>query len=139
MSYPSTVSAFTDPNANERLNAPSHSSIESAQNAAIEQLETFVGTLSSAAGTLVYDIRATGSNGGGHVQVANKGGTGQTTYTKGDILVAQSVSVLSKLAAGANDQVLIVDSSQNTGVKWGAAPNIRILAWSRPSAALILL
>jgi len=116
--FPSVLSTISDPTAINRLNAPSHSSIESAQNDAIKKLETFVGTLSSAAGTLMYDVRGAGSDGGGHVQGANKGGTGQTAYTKGDILVAQSSSVLSKLAIGANDQLLVADNTQQVGMKW---------------------
>ena len=90
--WPSTLSSLTDPNAGDRLNSPSHSSIESAQNDALEKLETFVGTASSAVGTLMYNIRATASDGGGHVQTANRGGTGQTAYSQGDILVATSAS-----------------------------------------------
>ena len=116
--FPSVISTISDPTATNRLNSPSHSSIEQAQNDGIEKLETFVGTLSSAVGTLMYDIRGAGSDGGGHVQGANKGGTGQTTFTKGDILVAQSSSVLSKLAVGANNDLLVADSSQDVGVKW---------------------
>ena len=116
--FPSILSVISDPAATNKLNSPSHSSIESAQNDAVKKLETFVGTLSSAVGTLVYDIRATASDGGGHVQGANKGGTGQTAYTKGDILAASSASVLSKLAVGTNDQALVADSAQAAGVKW---------------------
>jgi hypothetical protein len=121
--FPSVVSTISNPIATDKLNSPSHSSIETAQNDAISKLETFVGTLSSAAGTLIYDIRAAASGGGGHVQSANKGGTGQTTFTKGDILVAQSSSVLSKLAVGSNDQALTADSGQATGVKWAGVAN----------------
>lgn len=117
--FPSVISTISDPAATNKLNSPSHSSIETAQNDGIKKVETFIGTLSSAVGTLMYDIRATASDGGGHVQAANKGGTGQTAYTKGDILVASSASVLSKLAVGTNDQALLADSAQAAGVKWG--------------------
>lgn len=118
MAYPSNVGTFTNPNPTDKLNSPSHSSVETAQNTAITEIQTFVGTLSSAVGTLVYDIRSANSSGGGHVQSANKGGTGQTSYTKGDLLVAQSGSVISKLGIGGDGQVLTVDSSQSSGVKW---------------------
>lgn len=117
--WPSVLSTISDPLATDKLNAPSHSSIETGQNDAIEKLETFIGTQASAVGTLMYDIRAAASDGGGHVQGANKGGTGQTAYTKGDILAASSASVLSKLAIGSNDQALLADSNQAAGVKWG--------------------
>ena len=122
--FPSILSVISDPAATNKLNSPSHSSIETAQNDAVEKLETFIGTQASAVGTLMYDIRATASDGGGHVQAANKGGTGQTTYAKGDVLIAQSSSVLTKLAIGTNNQVLTADSDQATGVKWGAVATV---------------
>lgn len=119
MPWPSTLSSFTDPNPSDKLSTTPHSSIETAQNTGLREVQAFVGTLSSAVGTLVYDIRAAASNGGGHVQTANKGGTGQTTYTKGDMLVATSSSVLAKLAVGTNDQAILADSAQAAGIKWG--------------------
>jgi hypothetical protein len=48
-----------------------------------------------------------------HIQAANKGGTGQTGYTVGDILYADTTTTLAKLAAGAADTVL---TSNGTGV-----------------------
>lgn len=119
MPYPSTISSFTNPSPADKLSTTPHSSIETAQNTDLTAIETFVGTESSLVGTLFYDIRGAGSNGGGHVQTANKGGTGQTAYTKGDVLVAQSSSVLSKLGIGTDGNVLVADSSQSTGIKWG--------------------
>lgn len=119
--YPSTITAFTNPSPTDKLSTTPHSSIESAQNTDLTAIETFVGTLSSNVGTLVYDIRAAASNGGGHVQLANVGGTGQTAYTKGDILVATSSSVLTKLAVSANDNdFLAVNSSVAAGINWKA-------------------
>ena len=121
--FPSIISTISTPTATDKLNSPSHSSIEAGQNDGIKKLETFVGTLSSTAGTLIYDIRATASDGGGHIQGANKGGTGQTAYTKGDVLVARSASVLSKISIGSDNQVLTADSNQNSGVKWAGVAN----------------
>lgn len=123
MAYPSTVATLTNPTANQQLSSPSHSTIETNQNTEVVAIETFVGTLSSAVGTLVYDVRAAASNGGGHVQTANKGGTGQTSYNKGDMLAASSSSVLGKFAVGADNTVLTADSTQTSGVKWGAVAN----------------
>lgn len=120
MSYPSTIATIPNPNATDRLNSPSHSSIHTLVNDNIQAIQTFVGTLSSTAGSLTYDIRSANSDGGGHVQTANKGGTGQTVYTKGDLLVAKSSSVLSRIAVGGDGTVLVADSTQETGVKWGA-------------------
>lgn len=121
--FPSTISIISTPAPTDKLNSPSHSGIESSQNSAISHLENFIGTLSSIQGTLMYDIRGPNSDGGGHVQSANKGGTGQTAFTKGDILVAQSSSVVSKLAIGSNNQVLTADSNQQSGVKWAGVAN----------------
>lgn len=119
--FPSVLSSYTDPQATDRLNNPSHSGIEQAQNDGLEKVEAFIGTLSSVQGTLMYDIRGAASDGGGHVQSAAKGGTGQTVFTKGDLLVGQSAAVLSKLAIGADTTALLADSSQSTGVRWGVA------------------
>lgn len=126
--WPSIISSLSDPNPTDRLNAPSHSSIESAQNANIEQIQTFIGTTtSSAVGTILYDARSPDSNGGGHVQTANKGGTGQTAYTKGDLLVATSSSVLAKFAVSSTaGEVLTIDPSQAAGMKWANSSNTKV-------------
>lgn len=121
MAYPSVVTTFTNPLASDRLNSPSHSAIETAQNVDLAAIERFVGTTNASAfGTLIYDIRSPNSDGGGHVQSANKGGTGQTSFIKGDLLVATSSSVLAKFGVGADNLVITADSSQPTGMKWGS-------------------
>lgn len=127
MPYPSTVGSFTNPQASNKLNSPSHSSIETAQNTALTEIQTFVGTEASTVGTLFYDIRSTNSNGGGHIQTANKGGTGQTAYTKGDLLVATSSSVLAKLGVGSNSQYLMADSNSQAGMQWTSVVAIATL------------
>jgi hypothetical protein len=118
MAYPSVVTTYTNPNPTDKLNSPSHSAIETAQNIGLTELQTFVGTLSSVAGTLMYDIRAAASDGGGHVQSAAKGGTGQTVYSQGDILAANQFGTLSKLSIGSDTQALTVDTTQPTKLKW---------------------
>ena len=45
-----------------------------------------------------------------------------TATAKGDIYVASSSGVVTKIAVGTNDHVLTADSSQATGIKWAAAP-----------------
>lgn len=107
-SYPSAVAVLTNPQATDKLNSPSHSGVETAQNNEIVQIETVIGTASSAIGTIIGDLRNPASNGGGHVQTANKGGTGITSYAKGDLLVGVSSSVLTKLAIGNEGEVLKV-------------------------------
>lgn len=150
MAYPSTVTSFTNPTPDNRLNSPSHSSIETAQNLGLTQIMNAVGTDASIIGTVIGDLRNPASDGGGHVQSANKGGTGQTIYNKGDILVAQNSSTLTKLAVGANAAVLTADSTTAVGVKWGApSPGIptssifttpgSIFAWRIPSIYSYLL
>ena len=52
--------------------------------------------------------------------LASKGGTGNTTFTKGDLLAASSSTALSKLSVGTNGQVLRANSSAATGLEWGA-------------------
>lgn len=49
------------------------------------------------------------------------GGTGNSSYTKGDLLAASGASVLTKLGVGTNGQVLTADSGEVTGLKWATA------------------
>ena len=132
MAYPSTLSTLATPQASDRLNNPSHSTLHQNENSGITEIQTFVGLASgataSAIGTILYDVRSPDSNGGGHVQTAVKGGTGQTTYTKGNILVASSSSVLTKLAAGIDGQVLQASSVTATGLTWGNQGGTKISA-----------
>lgn len=128
MPFPSTLSSFNYPSATSRLNNPSHSALHNTVASALGQVETIIGTSASTLGTIIGDLRNPLSGGGGHVQTAILGGTGQTTFTKGDVLVAQSSSVLSKLAAGTDNQVLTGDSTQTIGVKWASPTRIAAIA-----------
>ena len=123
MPFPSVLNNFNRPSTTDRLNSPSHSALHNTVSSAVGQIEQVIGRDgdNSVAGSLIYQIRSPDSDGGGHVQVANKGGTGQTSYTKGDILAASSTSVLARLAVGLDGQVLVADSSVASGVKWGAS------------------
>lgn len=128
MAYPSIITSFSYPTPSNRLNNPSHSSLENLQSSTIGQIEAFIGTDASVQGTLVYDIRSPLSNGGGHIQTAVTGGTGQTTFNKGDILVATSPSVLSKLAAGQDGQALVYNSSLASGLGPATPGGVKIFA-----------
>lgn len=76
------------------------------------------GTIASWNSILVADITGT--------MTVAKGGTGITSYTKGDILVATGAATLVKLAVGADGTALKADSAQASGVKWDTvAPSTR--------------
>jgi hypothetical protein len=49
-----------------------------------------------------------------------RGGTGVTSYTKGDLLAASASTTLNKLGVGTNGQVLRANSATATGLEWGA-------------------
>lgn len=49
---------------------------------------------------------------------ATNGGTGQNTYTKGDILASPGSNALNKLPVGTDGQMLVSDSASTNGVKW---------------------
>src|SRR3990167_7456680 len=118
MPFPSVLNTFNRPSTSDRLDSPSHSALHNTVSSAVGQIEQVIGlSTTSVAGSLFYDIRSPDSNGGGHVQSANKGGTGQTAYTKGDLLVATSSSVVAKLAVGLDNQIIKADSSVAAGVK----------------------
>lgn len=124
--YPSVLNTFNRPTASDRLNSPSHSALHNTVSSALGQVEAFIGRDgfmgSYTAGTILYDVRDPLSNGGGHIQSALRGGTGQITYTKGDLLVATSPSVISKLAVSSTfGETLLADPSQAAGMRWGAS------------------
>lgn len=127
MPYPSTFSTFNRPTPSDRLNSPSHSDLHNTTSSAVGQIEQYLGlSTSSAVGSLTYDIRSPQSDGGGHIQTAVKGGTGQTTYTKGDWLVASNSSTLSKLSVGADGRIPSANSSVATGIEWIQNPRPKI-------------
>lgn len=119
--FPSTISTFNIVNPTDRLNSPSHSALHNSISSVLTQVQTVIGVegANSVVGSLEYLIKSPDSNGGGHIQTANKGGTGQTTYSKGDLLVGQSQSVLTKLAVSSvNGYALVVDSSSPVGLSY---------------------
>jgi hypothetical protein len=75
---------------------------------------------------------------------APQGGTGQSSYVKGDLLVATNTAALSRVPVGANGQVLTADPTQPSGVKWatpdsspggtiGEGTNYAVQAWNTGS------
>ncbi len=126
MAFPSTLSSFSRPTATNTLNSPSHSALHNTVSSAVGQLEAVVGLdgANSVLGTVIGDLRSPGSAGGGHVQTAIKGGTGQTSFSKGDTLAAQSSSVLGKINVGADGSLYVADSTQNLGIKWATPSSV---------------
>lgn len=61
------------------------------------------------------------------------GGTGQTSYAKGDILVATGATTLTKVGLGTNGYVLTADSTETSGVKWNPSGAV---SWGVASATL---
>ena len=47
-----------------------------------------------------------------------------TVTTKGDILAATGSQALTRLGVGTNDQVLVADSSEATGLKWASSTSV---------------
>jgi hypothetical protein len=56
------------------------------------------------------------------------GGTGQSSYTKGNILVASGTGGLAKLSVGSNGTVLTADSAETSGVKWAVPASGTVLS-----------
>jgi hypothetical protein len=80
---------------------------------------------------------------------AANGGTGQSSYTAGDFLVASGTTTLSKQAIGSDGQVLVVDTTQSNKLKWttlqqgaknyityGSFENNATTGWSLGSASI---
>jgi hypothetical protein len=126
--FPSVLNSFVRPSATDRLNSPSHSDLHNTVSSALGQVEAVIGVEGNAsvAGTIQFILKSPASDGGGHVQSANKGGTGQTSYAKGDILVAQTTSVLTKQAVGIDGTGLVADSTTATGIRWAAITSPKV-------------
>jgi hypothetical protein len=72
----------------------------------------------------------------GTVAVA-RGGTGLTTYTKGNLLTGNASNVLGTLTVGTNGQVLTADSTETLGMKWTTLPTY-VSSVSSSTAALTI-
>ena len=119
--YPSSILSITNPTAANTLNNPDHAVQHATINDNVTAIENKLGVDNSSVITSIdYLVKNPLSGGGGHIQTPQFGGTGQTMYNKGDILVGQSSSVLGKQAAGTNGYAVIYDSTQTTGLN--AAP-----------------
>jgi hypothetical protein len=87
-----------------------HAGLESAQNDAIEKLETTVGiTNSTDASSLTYRLD--------NLDIDDV----TPTTAKGDLIVENGSNAV-RLPVGTNDQLLTADSGEASGVKWADAP-----------------
>jgi hypothetical protein len=62
------------------------------------------------------------------------GGTGQSSYTKGDLLVPSGATTITKVGVGSNGQILMADSSETAGVKWGNPNHAVIMMLQDPES-----
>lgn len=69
------------------------------------------------------------------ILVVARGGTGLTTYAKGDLVAGNASNVLAKLTLGTNGQRLTVDTTTATGLKW-ETPTVYVSNVSSSTAAL---
>lgn len=65
-----------------------------------------------------------------------RGGTGASSYTKGDLLAASGATALTKLGVGTNGQVLRANSATATGLEWSADYVGTVTSVSSSTAAL---
>jgi hypothetical protein len=129
----------------QALSSPNHITHHQTEDDTIEALQAKVGVDSSAVTTsLDYKITNAASIDPGHKHTATTGGTGNYTFTKGDILVASNSTTLTKLAVGANNSLLVADSAQATGVKWGGSVHTEQVftssgTWTKPTGCSYVL
>lgn len=117
---PGGARAYTIPNAgSDAYFALTGTGITHAAGAAIYSNGSTM--MCSAAGSSGQPLLSNGSSAPafGNLAAAN-GGTGQTSYTKGDLLVTPGSTTLSKLAVGTDGYVLTADAASTNGVKWAA-------------------
>lgn len=83
--------------------------------------------------TFDYAGSITSATWNGVAVAANRGGTGQSTYTTGDIIYASATNTLSKLTAGTNGYVLTlvagVPAWQNSSGGGGTSTSAQAYAW----------
>jgi len=92
----------------------------------------FVSSSSNLSGVVVNTGVITTGAWAGSTITSLYGGTGQNTYTKGDLL-AGTGATLSILPVGSNDYILAADSSAATGLTWKAAASAGTTVIGTPS------
>ena len=93
---------------------------QTASNVGFTPAGTIAATNVQAAVEEVATEAANASNLTSGTVAVGRGGTGVTSYTKGDLLAASASTTLNKLGVGTNGQVLRANSATATGLEWGA-------------------
>lgn len=119
-----------DPAPSTTLAAGGHANLHTFVQDAMIAVQGYLGIVGSAVTTsITYLVN--------HVTPA-RGGTGLFTYVKGDLLAAQSATVLARVPVGADGNILVADSTQASGMKWaGIYSNIQTYA-PAPGATVTL-
>ena len=95
----------------------------------------FVSSASNLSGVVVNTGVVTAGAWAGSAITSFYGGTGQNTYTKGDLLAGLGAT-LSVLPVGSNDYILAADSTAATGLTWKAAASAGTTVIGTPSDGL---
>jgi hypothetical protein len=95
----------------------------------------FVSSSSNLSGVVVNTGVITTGAWAGSTITSLYGGTGQNTYTKGDLL-AGTGATLSILSVGSNDYILAADSTAATGLTWKAAASAGTTVIGTPNDGL---
>jgi hypothetical protein len=117
INYPTSLDNFTNPTASDAMNSVTvpHATQHADLNDAVEALEAKVGVNGSAVATsLEYRVNV----------LENAEIPDTIIDAKGDLIVGTADDTAGRLAVGANDYVLIADSAEATGLKWGPSPGI---------------
>ncbi len=95
----------------------------------------FVNSASSISGVVFNNTVITSGIWAGTSVTSFYGGTGQSTYTTGDLLVGTG-NTLSKFAVGSDNYILTADSTSSTGLTWKAAASAGTTVIGTPTDGL---
>lgn len=109
--FPSSLDSLSNPSSGDALSSPSHSAQHANANDAIEALEAKVGADGSAV-TSSHDYKIT--------QLETNSISKSTIDAKGDLLAGSADNTVTVVTVGANDTVLVANSSATGGINWSA-------------------
>lgn len=109
--FPTSLDSLTNPSSGDALSSPSHSLQHANANDAIEALEAKVGADGSAV-TSSHDYKIT--------QLETNSISKSTIDAKGDLLAGSADNTVAKVTVGANNTVLVANSSATAGINWSS-------------------